>query len=230
MDHSELGEPLNGIRYKFLESHEHDEAIKLLERSLYRIALEPFTYDPASAEDWNAFFTKIIKSGKNLSYIAVDEETGEIAGCRIVDLVQRDAPSDLKSSYPPYFKHKNSIDVFKLCGDVCKDVNLFEQYGISEYPEMFGLTVDPKYRMRGIAGELYQRGLNYFQKKGFPIVKCSFTSPYTRRAGIKRGYKEFARRNFHDCKDDQGKVLNPDSNPEEFLSYGIFDLRNRKIE
>jgi len=229
MGHSELEEPSNGFRYKFIEPEEHDEVIKLLERSLYRIALEPVGYDSTSAEDWSEFFRRILKKGDNLSYIAVDIETGEIAGARIVDLVKRDAPSDLKSAFPPYFKHKNSKDVFKVCGDMNKDVNLFEQYSIPEYPEMFGLTVDEKYRQRGIAGEMYRRGLNYFQKKGYQIVKCSFISQYTRKAGHKNGYKEYVRRYFHDCKDDDGNILNPESDPNLFVCYGIYDLRNRQI-
>jgi len=230
MDHSELGEPSNGFLYRFIEPSDYDAVIPFLEKNLYRIALEPAGYVPESAEDWNEFFSRLMRNGKNLSYLAEDIETGEIAGCRMVNLVEKDVPSDLTSAYPPYFKHKCNIEVFKHCVDMCKDENLFEKHNIKEYLEMFGLTVDEKYRRRGIAGELYRRGLNCFQKRGYKIVKCSFISPYTRRAGHKHGYNEFARRYFHDLKDDDGNILNPDSNPEEFLCYGIFDLRNREIQ
>lgn len=40
--------------------------------------MEPLGYKSEGAEDFNAFFSEMMKSGHNLSYIAVDSETGEV--------------------------------------------------------------------------------------------------------------------------------------------------------
>lgn len=98
---------------------------------------------------------------------------------------------------------------------------------MTKYAEMFGLRTVEKYRQRGIATEMCRRGLDYLQATGFELVKCSFISPFTRRAGTKHGYKEFNRRFFHDCKDEEGNILNPDSDPTDFIDFGVFDLRSR---
>ncbi len=40
--------------------------------------MEPLGYKSEGAEDFNAFFLAMMKRGPNLSYIAVDSETGEV--------------------------------------------------------------------------------------------------------------------------------------------------------
>ncbi|ODM87222.1 hypothetical protein Ocin01_19460 [Orchesella cincta] len=89
----------------------------------------------------------MMKRGKNLSYIAVDIETGEVAAVRMVDLVEKGVVSDLNGL--SLFKDKKNIDVFELCGDICKGWDIFETFNITEYADMFGLTVDEKYREEG---------------------------------------------------------------------------------
>lgn len=37
---------------------------------------------------------------------------------------------------------------------LCKNFNVFEQYGVNEYLASFGLSVDKKYRGRGIGDHL----------------------------------------------------------------------------
>lgn len=140
----------------------------------------------------------------------------------MVELTRKDDPP---AGLPP-FKHKCNVDSFLLSMEMCKDEDLFGKYGITEYADMFGLCVVSKYRQMGLASEMYTRGLNYLKKRGFKIVKCGFVSPYTRKAGLKHGYKEFASRKFIECRDPQGEIINPNANPEEFICFGIFDLRD----
>lgn len=77
MDHSELGGSFKNFHFKFVEPHEHDKVVRILEDYLYK-AMEPLGYKKESAEDWNLFFYTMLKRGHNLSYIAVDSETGEV--------------------------------------------------------------------------------------------------------------------------------------------------------
>ncbi|ODM87947.1 Dopamine N-acetyltransferase [Orchesella cincta] len=202
--------------------------LKLLEKYLYPVALGPVGYDPQFPDDWNQLFIRMMNRGTNMSYVAIDIETGEVAACRMVDLVQKGVVTDL-NGIPP-FKDKKNIDIIDLCRDICKGWDLFEDFNITEYADMFGLVVDEKYRRRGLATEMYRRGLNYLQRRGIKIVKCSFTSPFTRRAGHKHGYTEKQRRFFHDCKNKEGEILNPNSDPANFFDFGYFDLRNREIQ
>lgn len=78
MDHSELGEPKDGFRFKFVEPENYEAVRALLEKYLYR-ALSPIGYDDRYAEDFNEFFLRMMKRGTNMSYIAVDIKTGEVS-------------------------------------------------------------------------------------------------------------------------------------------------------
>lgn len=84
MDHSELGEPnpKDGFRFKFVEPEDYDATLRLLEKYLYR-ALAPVGYDDRYPEDLNAFFTRLMKRGTNMSYIAVDVKTGEVISYKL---------------------------------------------------------------------------------------------------------------------------------------------------
>lgn len=140
----------------------------------------------------------------------------------MVDLVPKNRSQEL-----PPFRHKANIDSFRCCGEICKDLNLFEQFGVNEYPDMFGLCTVAKYRQLGLATEMYRRGLNFMKKRGYKVVKCSFISPFTRRAGYKHGYEECAKRKFSECKNQEGNVLNPNADPDDFICFGVFDLTKR---
>lgn len=84
MDHSELGDNFKNFRFKFIEPHEFDEVIRILEDYLY-VSMVPLGYKPEHADDWNDFFLKMLKSSGDMSYMAVDTGTGEVI-CRIVIL------------------------------------------------------------------------------------------------------------------------------------------------
>ncbi|CAL8142339.1 unnamed protein product [Orchesella dallaii] len=222
MDHSELGEPFENFTFKFIEPNEYDAVVKILEKYLY-ICMEPMGYKPEMAEDWNNFFYAMLNRGHNLSYMAVDSLTGQIASIRMVDLARKDKTND----FPP-MKHKANIESMQICEDLCKDEDLYGKYNITEFADMFGLTTTEDYRKRGLASEMYRRGLNFLKNRGFKIVKCGFVSPFTRKAGKRHGYKEFARCRFLDCRGSDGEILNPnaDSGPDGYICFGIFDLRN----
>lgn len=77
MDHSELGEPHNGFRFKFLEPLEYEQALKFMEDHLYN-SLSPVGYDKKFVEDSNNLFRAMMENGSNLSYIAIHIESGEV--------------------------------------------------------------------------------------------------------------------------------------------------------
>ncbi|ODM93378.1 Dopamine N-acetyltransferase [Orchesella cincta] len=222
MDHSELGEPFENFSFKFIEPHEYEAVLKVLEGHLYQ-CMEPMGYKAEMAEDWNGFFKAMLHRGDNLSYMAVDTETGQIASIRMVDHARKGKTAD----FPP-MKHKANVESMEICEKLCENENLYEKYDITEYGDMFGLVTVSDYRQRGLAGEMYRRGLHFLKKRGFKIVKCGFVSPFTRRAGKKHGYKEFARRRFLECIGSDGKILNPnaDDGPDGYICFGIFDLRD----
>lgn len=77
MDHSELGGPHKGFRFKFLEPKEYEQALKFMEDHLYD-SLSPVGYDKKFVEDWNNLFRSMMENGTNLSYIAIHIESGEV--------------------------------------------------------------------------------------------------------------------------------------------------------
>lgn len=83
---------------------------------------------------------------------------------------------------------------------------LFETYRLDEYAEFFVASCAPHHRQRGITTEMYVRNLRFLKAEGFKLAKSLFTSPYTRAAVAKLGFKEVCRLDYRDLCDENGKA------------------------
>ncbi|CAL8141996.1 unnamed protein product [Orchesella dallaii] len=92
---------------------------------------------------------------------------------------------------------------------------LFERFDLDEYAEFFMASCAPDHRRQGITSEMYARNMKFLAAEGFKLAKSVFTSPYTRAAVAKLGFKEVCRLDYHDLYDETGKLA---FDPEELTS------------
>ena len=85
--------------------------------------------------------------------------------------------------------------------------NLFERFGVDHYGDFWVASVDPEFRQKGLATEMYRRSLALLKAKGYPVCKSVFSSPYTRRAVRNLGFEELDKMYMLDMKNEKGDAF-----------------------
>jgi len=86
------------------------------------------------------------------------------------------------------------------------------------FAEIYISSVTPKFRMRGLATEMYVRTIPYLRGKGFSVLRSIFTSAGTQTIGSKLGFTELGRSYFKDGVDENGVKLFPNAGEHEFAN------------
>lgn len=85
-------------------------------------------------------------------------------------------------------------DTFQVIFDticyVSRQAHVYERYGVDRYLNAMGLSVDPKYRGRGIATELLRARIPLCKAMGLKLTSTCFTGPESQAAAKKAGFKE----------------------------------------
>ena len=92
---------------------------------------------------------------------------------------------------------------------------------MDHYAELLIASVDPEFRERGLATEMYRRTFNLLRSKGYKITESNFTSPITRKVATKFGFEELVRRYFKDYKDENGKPFIHNAKDDQFSAYMV---------
>ncbi len=100
---------------------------------------------------------------------------------------------------------------------------IFETYKLDEYAEFFVASCATNHRRQGLTSEMYVRNLKFLKAEGFKLAKSLFTSPYTRAAVKKLGFKEVCRIDYRDLYDQHGRLaFDPkDLNEQSFAAVMI---------
>ncbi|ODM86890.1 hypothetical protein Ocin01_19792 [Orchesella cincta] len=91
LDHSELGEPANGIRC----------GSEVVGKVFVSSSIGSSRLRSSISRRLESAFIRMMNRGTNMSYVAIDIETEEVAACRMVDLVQKGVVTDL-NGIPPF--------------------------------------------------------------------------------------------------------------------------------
>ncbi|CAG7819229.1 unnamed protein product [Allacma fusca] len=103
--------------------------------------------------------------------------------------------------------------------------NLYEKCKVEHYADWLLVSVEKKYRGRGLAQELYKRSVHLAKERGLPLIKCVFSSPYSRKAGANLGFEELSSFNFTDALDENGKKFLPNATPDQKVTLGVLTLK-----
>lgn len=104
------------------------------------------------------------------------------------------------------------------------DCKLHDRYNLDEYPHFFGVSVDEQFGRQGLATEIYRRAKLLCKERGYSWGLVSFISPYSRAAANHNGFIQLAKRNLLEAKGEDGEVLYPDADPNDFLDMGTFEM------
>lgn len=79
--------------------------------------------------------------------------------------------------------------IFDISFSFYKNYDPFEYYGVNEYLSSFGLSVDRKYRGRGIGVQLLATRKQLCKAYGLKFSQCTFSSDFSNRNADKAGFE-----------------------------------------
>ncbi|KAF5289848.1 hypothetical protein FQR65_LT10664 [Abscondita terminalis] len=204
---SKYDEVLHHLRYNF-----PDEPLNVsVGLCKHGQACEPFEH--------HALMT--LKDG--LSVMAVDVKTGEIAGVALNGISHRgEVEEDLKEVDASDNKEYRLI--FGLLHNVNHELNLFETYNVDKIFELRFLSVDSRYRGRGIANELFVRSEIIAEEYGLKIIKVDATSMFTQKICEKFGLTTAKSVVYKEFKDENGKLLYNTKSPHDYYKVMLKEL------
>ncbi|EFA02243.1 arylalkylamine N-acetyltransferase 1 [Tribolium castaneum] len=150
-----------------------------------------------------------------LSIMAVESTTGEIAGVALNGIARR---GDVEKA----LEEMKSIDnikyqrIFGLLNNVNKSIDLFTKYNVDKIFELRILSVDSRFRGRGIAKELFLRSELIAEEHGFKLVKVDATSLFTQRAAECLGFITEKCVTYGDFKDENGRKIYDTKSPHDY--------------
>ncbi|CAG9858636.1 unnamed protein product [Phyllotreta striolata] len=164
---------------------------------------------------------------EGLSVMALDTETGEIAGVALNGISRR---GDIEQS----LENMKTIDsvpyhrIFGLLNGVNKELDLFTAYNVDKIFDLRILSVDSKYRGKGLAKELFSRSEIIAEEHGFKLMKVDATSLFTQKICEAFGLKVIKTVRYGDYKDENGKKIYPTESPHDYYKVMVKQLPSRK--
>ncbi|CAH0559958.1 unnamed protein product [Brassicogethes aeneus] len=157
---------------------------------------------------------------EGFSLMALDTETGVIAGVALSGVSKRgDAEKALEEM--------KSIDnlkyhrIFGLLNNVNKSLDLYSKYNVEEIFDIRILSVDTRYRGKGLAKELFHRSGLLAAEKGFKLLKTDATSLFTQKVAESDGYTVAKSVKYGDYKDENGKQIYKTQSPHDYYKVMI---------
>ncbi|CAG7824551.1 unnamed protein product [Allacma fusca] len=209
----------NGFKIRLVTVEDIEKIQSHLIDNFYRD--EPLCNSMGYSEDMGEDFFQIWKTfvSHNLSLVALDSETNEIAGVRITLDHHKDFDWSVYN-----MKSWQALNILTILGMVEDKANIYEEFNIDRYADWFLVSVDKKYRGRRLAQELYKRSINLAKEKGLPLVKCIFSSPYSRKAGANLGFQELGSVRGTEAVDENGEKIFPNVSPDQVVVLGVLTL------
>jgi len=206
----------NGFRFRRIEPKDHAAVFDHIAQ--YFLRDEPtcklFGWNEEFVADFTRLVAAMIGLGDNLSFLAEDIITNEVAAVRITYVHQKDAS----------FEHlrrdsrqmKQLVQLLSMLEEMAKPK---EKLGIDTWVDLFVASTATKYRRLGLTGEFYTRSINFLTACGYKHALVIVSSPYTRAATARRGFVDLARVDYKDFRDDDGNsVFNPEELNEEHFA------------
>nr|XP_022920579.1 dopamine N-acetyltransferase-like [Onthophagus taurus] len=163
-----------------------------------------------------------------LSVMVIDKTTGEIAGVALNGISRK---GDVETAMEA-MKDIDSIEyhhIFELLFGLNKKADLFNKYKVDKIFELRILSVDGKYRGRGIAKELFQRSEIVAEESGFKLIKVDATSFFTQKIAESVGLKTEAEINYKEFEDNEGKrIYYKVKSPHDYYKLMVKELGNKK--
>lgn len=140
-------------------------------------------YNQVSYEDIVAFWKKSLN--ERLSVACYKEGSKELVGANILALQQANTKKDV-NDLPRTETSRKIVAVFIY---MTETANIFERYGVDKYLTAYGLSVNSRYRGRGIATEILKARVPICKAFGLRLTSTSFTAIASQVSAAKVGFK-----------------------------------------
>ncbi|XP_058116218.1 uncharacterized protein LOC131287957 [Anopheles ziemanni] len=140
-------------------------------------------HNPVSYEDIVAFWKKSFNG--RMSVACYKEGSKELVGANILAVQQANSKKDV-NDLPRSETSRKIVAVFIY---MTETANLFERYGVDKYLTAYGLSVNTRYRGRGIATEILKARVPICKAFGLRLTSTSFTAIGSQVPAAKVGFK-----------------------------------------
>ncbi|XP_051164779.1 arylalkylamine N-acetyltransferase 1-like isoform X2 [Leptopilina boulardi] len=163
---------INHLRYNFFADEPLNKAVGLCQPGDSHYELEQHCL-------------QTLKQG--YSRMLIDNK-GTIAGTVLNGIVQRGEREEAERRLAE-MNDKKFQTIFGLLYKVNEKIDLFSKYNVDDLFECRILSVDDRYRGRGLANVLVKESLETAKNAGFKIFKTDATGLYSQKVFLKYGFK-----------------------------------------
>ncbi|XP_065159407.1 uncharacterized protein [Atheta coriaria] len=160
---------------------------------------------------------------EGLSIMAYDPITGEIAGVALNGVSNKGdnekAIEEMKDIDNLQYKQ-----IFGLLYNTNQEIDLFGKYGIDKIFELRILSVNSKFRGKGIAKDLFARSEMLAEECGYKLMKVDATSRFSQRVAESLGMITAKAVHYGDFQDENGKHIYQIEAPHEYYKIMIKEL------
>ncbi|KAK9512504.1 hypothetical protein O3M35_000912 [Rhynocoris fuscipes] len=179
------------LRYNFFPHEVMNKAVRISEQGESHELLESHSL-------------KTLKD--NLSVMALHSASNEIAGVCLNGILRNgDLEKDLEM-LKTLSDEKYKL-IFTLLTKFNLSCNIFEREQVDELFECRILSVDNKFRGKGLAGKLVELSEEIGRKEGFKVMKADLTGAFSQKVFTKRGHEIIFEKKYEDMTDEDGEQL-----------------------
>ncbi|XP_055586110.1 uncharacterized protein LOC129738831 [Uranotaenia lowii] len=136
--------------------------------------------DPVALEEFSEMWKNIIQ--QKLPVVCFREGSDEIVGLNMLCIVSKADQKEYK------FQSANLRTVYESYVSLLKQASIFEKYKVDHYLSAWGLSVDPRYRGRGIGTELLRARIPMCRSMGLTVTVTLFSNPGSQIPAAKVGF------------------------------------------
>jgi hypothetical protein len=214
--------------FKLVEPSYYQEIREYLNENFYRDEplKEIIPADDSYPEFANERIIAKMDEYKHLCFMALDRESGEIAGLQLQfkwTKVEARVPYRPSGTGLPVQPTRKIMDqVFAPLEE--SKVGIFDKFGVESAAWNFLTSTGRKFRRKGLASEMYRRMVDLLKEEGFSVVFSVFSSPYSRRCAEKTGFIEIDRVIYTEVKDGEGKLVIPNATHNNFAALMVMKM------
>jgi len=119
-----------------------------------------------------------------------------------------------RQSNPYAHLSQEHIKAQKLHAALTREYDVFDEYlDLNRYAEMYLSSVARVFQARDpdkdLVKEFYIRNLRLIEARGFKLIRCTVSVPYTQHMLDQLGFVEKAHVKYCQAKDEEGKLIAP---------------------
>lgn len=193
------------ITYDVVKEEDAENVLKLLKATFFQDEPLNCYIKLGECKDLEVYCTKSISDG--CSFKATNSD-GEIVGVFLNGIIKKPSPDEIGEPLASKTSHPKFKKIMALMDFIDTKFNIFDLYpDIKSFVDGKILSVDPKYRGLGIAGQLTDKTIAFMKANNLRIFHVLCTSHFSARVLEKMDFNEVFNVPYSDYVDEDGKQI-----------------------